>query len=92
MDAPGLSGGVSRWSLLTELAKSLDATGLPRGGSRLLLTPEKQIAMNVSLHRARRWHPQNLIARRFSSERESPPVKPGDIQQQFPHSLPWVDS
>src|SRR6266498_3335670 len=38
--SPGLSRGVSRKLLLIELAKSLDATGSPRGGSRLLLTPE----------------------------------------------------
>ncbi len=80
---PGLSGGVSRTLLLTELAKSLDATGLLRGGSRLLLTPENQIAKNVSLHRAGRWHPQKLIAQRFSSERESPPVKPGASNNSF---------
>ncbi len=58
-DATGLSGGGSRWLLRKSSEDvSLDATG--RGPWRFTFAANwvalQQIARNVRLHRARRWH------------------------------------
>src|SRR6266542_4068152 len=78
---PACPGEVSRWLLLTELTKLLL---MPRACPvEVLPAPEMQEATNVSLHRARRWHPQKLTVRRFSGERETPPDKPGASSSKF---------
>src|SRR6266542_5503676 len=65
---------------------ALDATGSLRGGSRLLLARE-QIARNVSLHRARRWHPQKLTLDSLAASVNLPRTSRGHPQQQFSHNL-----
>jgi len=72
---------------------ALDATGSPRGGSRLLLAPEAK-------SKEREPPPRKAVASSkvdcstFSGERKTPPDKPGasagqagGIQQQFSHIL-----
>ena len=73
---------------------SLDATGLSRGGSRLLLTASRlrKKLRSVRLHRTRRWHLQKIASDlSLAANGNLPRTSRGHLQE-FSHGLGsgWV--
>jgi hypothetical protein len=81
-----LSGGGSCSLLLSKPESLEDATGLSRGGFTINagVLSFLDIAKNVKLHRARRWHHQNYLKPVSSNEHEPPPDKPVASQRFSP--------